>query len=119
MQSTFGGTKSAGFEGPIPPPQKNLNVKTNFLMEIGGQQGCLLCSSLLSFFASHSILSLALPLQILYSPVFSSERRAKFVSKYKKEEKKFFFDLDEKYHEVKEKCEGELSASSKTKILVP
>lgn len=79
------------------------------------------CSALLSshFFASHSILSPALPLQILYSPVFSSECRAKFVSKYKKEEKKFFFDLDEKYHEVKEKCEGELSASSKTKILVP
>lgn len=37
----------------------------------------------------------------------------------KKKKKKGFFDLDEKYHEVKEKCEGELSASSKTKILVP
>lgn len=53
------------------------------------------CSALLSshFFASHSILSPALPLQILYSPVFSSERRAKFVSKYKKEEKNFFLTL--------------------------
>lgn len=55
---------------PLPPPKKkNLNVKTNFLMEIGGQQGCLLCSSLLSFFclSFHPLPSPSSP-----DPLFSS-----------------------------------------------
>lgn len=97
MQSTFGGTKSAGFEGPIPPPppppkKKKSKCENQFPDGNWWPAGVFaLLFSPLIFFASHSILSPALPLQILYSPVFSSERRAMFVSKYKKEEKNFFF----------------------------